>query len=140
MGYEVLIVDEFADLQGEKESIRLIEEIGAKARACGIHMILSTQRPDHKILNGRIKANVSVVLGLKTTTDVNSRVIIDEVGLEKLRGAGHGLFKYKGDVTEVQCPNLGEDEAIKLIQHTYVEKIKPAEPEVPDFDFLEVLQ
>jgi len=140
MGYEVLIIDEFADLQSEKGSISLLEELAAKARACGIHIIIATQRPDHQVLNGRIKANVTTVLGLKTMNESNSRIIIDDVGLEKLRGHGHGIFK-KGSTVEVQCPLLTTERARELLRPTYVEKpaepVKSANGEIADFHCLE---
>lgn len=140
MGYELLIVDEFADLQNEKHSHELLEDLSSKARACGIHMILSTQRPDAKVINGRIKANCSCILGLKTLNDLNSRIIIDHNGLEELRGYGHGLLK-NGTEREVQCYLLETDTARELIKHTNIDKRK-AEPkkEIKDFNFMEMLK
>lgn len=121
LDYEVLIIDEYADLQSEKESMRLIENLGRKSRACGIHLILATQRPDHKVLTGAIKANIGTVLGLKTLNSTNSGIILDRTGLEKLRGKGHGLFK-RGDVTEIQAPFVSTDKVKELIKHTYIKK------------------
>jgi S-DNA-T family DNA segregation ATPase FtsK/SpoIIIE len=137
---EFLIVDEFADLQSEKDSIELLEELAAKARACGIHLILATQRPDQKILNGRIKANCPCILGLKTTNEVNSRIIIDHGGLEKLRGFGHGILK-NGQEKEVQCYLLQTDTARQLIKHTNIDKRKKEEPkqEIWNYDFMKEL-
>lgn len=123
LNFQVIVIDEFADLQDEKGSISIIETIAAKARACGIHLIISTQRPDAKVLNGRIKANVSSVLGLKTMNDINSRIIIDHNGLENLKGKGHGLFKRSGEI-EMQCPYLSVEECRELIKHTYIDKTK----------------
>ena len=99
-----------------------MEEIAAKARACGIHLIISTQRPDHIVLNGRIKANVTTILGLKTTNEANSRIIIDKDGLETLRGKGQGIFK-KGSETLIQCPYLSVEKARELLHHTYVKRV-----------------
>lgn len=121
LDYEVLIIDEYADLQSEKESMRLIENLGRKSRACGIHLIIATQRPDHKVLTGAIKANIGIVLGLKTLNSTNSSIIIDSTGLEKLRGKGHGLFK-RGDVIEIQAPFVSTDKVKELIKHTYIDK------------------
>lgn len=121
LDYEVLIIDEFADLQSDKESIRLLEDIGRKSRAAGLHAIIATQRPDHKVLNGNIKANFGTVLGLKTLNSVNSGIIIDSVGLERLRGKGHGLFK-RGSVTDIQAPFISTDNVKQLIRHTFVSK------------------
>lgn len=130
MDYQALVVDEFADLQSEKELIKILEELGRKARACGIHMILSTQRPDAKVINGAVKANIPTVLGLKATSGTNSRIIIDEPGLEDLRGNGHGLFKRNGKLTEVQVPFISPDKSHDLIKHTFVYKNQKIEQNV----------
>lgn len=138
LNYELLIVDEFADLQNEKQSHELLEELSSKARACGIHMILSTQRPDAKVINGRIKANCSCILGLKTLNDINSRIIMDESGLQDLRGCGHGILK---PAREVQCYFLETDTARQLIKHTNIDKKKKEAPKqtIQDYDFMEEL-
>lgn len=122
LDYHLLIIDEFADLQYVTGAMPIIQTIGRKARACGIHMILATQRPDSKVLDGGIKANVATILGLKTSNHVNSNIIIDEPGLEKLFGKGHGWFKREGKIIEVQTPYLETDKARELIQHTYIDK------------------
>lgn len=143
MDYQVLIIDEFADLQGNKSCISTLEDLGRKARACGIHLILSTQRPDHKVLNGAVKANITAILGLKTLNGTNSQIILDEVGLEKLRGQGHGIFK-RGSKTEIQAPYLEPERARELIKHTYIEKNHQQKivrnGEIENFDFLEVIE
>lgn len=144
LDYKILIIDEFADLQNEKGSISMIETLAAKARACGIHMILATQRPDSKVINGRIKANIPCAVGLKTLNELNSRIIIDESGLEKLRGKGHGILKYS-DITEFQSMFLTVQQARDLIKHTYrkEKQIKPKKTEkigeVENFNFLKIL-
>lgn len=122
--YKIIVVDEFADLQNEKDSISVVETLAAKARACGIHIIISTQRPDMKILNGRIKANIPCTIGLKTKNGLNSRIIIDEEGLEELRGKGHGLLS-DGGLKEFQSFYITNEEARDLIKHTYIEKKPP---------------
>jgi len=139
---QILIIDEFADLQYEKETTKMLEQICRKARACSIHVILSTQRPDCKVLTGGIKINVGTVLGLKTLNGTNSNIIIDCLGLEKLRGKGHGLFK-RGNITEIQAPFISTEDVKKLIKHTYIDK-QVVKKEVDngniiDFDFMEGL-
>lgn len=126
MQYEVLVIDEMIDFQQDDKLPILLETISAKARACGIHMILSTQRPDKDVLNGRIKSNVTNVLGLKTSDGTNSRIVIDRNGLEDLRGKGHGLFLRLGETTEVQTPYLDPGRAREFIKHTYIEPKKEA--------------
>ncbi|NLY46813.1 MAG: DNA translocase FtsK [Tissierella sp.] len=142
LDYQVCVIDEFADLQDEKGSISAVETLAAKARACGIHLIISTQRPDAKILNGRIKANVPCVMGLKTMNSLNSRIIIDENGLEELRGKGHGLLRY-GDLTEFQSMDLSVKDAREFVKHTYIEKDIKKETKdevIEDFGFLELIK
>lgn len=121
--YEICIIDEFADLKTEKGSLEMVEHLARKARAAGIHLILATQRPSADIINGNIKANVPCVIGLKTMNSLNSRIIIDQDGLESLRGKGHGYLQY-GELTEFQSMFLDVDHVKELIKHTYVEKKK----------------
>lgn len=119
LDYQLLVVDEFADLQSDKQSLAILDNLGRKARACGIHMILSTQRPDAKVLNGAIKSNIPTVLGLKTTNSTNSHIIIDDTGLEKLHGNGHGLFKRNGSITEIQVPFISVEMVESLLKSLY---------------------
>jgi DNA segregation ATPase FtsK/SpoIIIE, S-DNA-T family len=120
--YMLVIVDEFADLSENKAIMDCIHYLGRKARAVGVHLILATQRPDKDILDGKIKANIGNILGLKTSTQVNSRVIIDKDGLENLRGFGHGILKRGSQYTEIQSMMIEPDKAKKLIKHTFVDK------------------
>lgn len=119
---ELVIIDEFADLKDEKDSIGILEELSAKARACGVHLVIATQRPDAKVLTGRIKANIPNVIGLKTMNEINSRIIIDHAGLETLRGEGRGILKRAGKEVEIQAMYLKPEQARDLVKHTYVEK------------------
>jgi S-DNA-T family DNA segregation ATPase FtsK/SpoIIIE len=111
--YRVVIFDEFAQLVDDrnKDTIKTIEHLTAISRAAGYYFILSTQRPDSQIINGRIKANCTNIYGLKCQNEINSRVIIDDAGLEKLRGKGHGMFKRGGEIIEVQAPYLSISKA-----------------------------
>lgn len=140
MGYEILIIDEFAELQYNKSSMQALDTLGRMARACGLHLLLSSQRPDHKVLTGNIKVNVGTVLGLKTLNSTNSGIIIDTTGLEKLRGKGHGLFK-RGNIVEIQAPFISTEDVKNLIKHTYVKKkvvvTEKENGDIDNFDFLE---
>jgi S-DNA-T family DNA segregation ATPase FtsK/SpoIIIE len=139
LDFQVLIIDEFASLQGNSNCKKLLQELGQKSRACGINMIISTQRPSSKVIDGDIKANITTVLGLKTLNGTNSQIVMDEVGLERLRGQGHGVFK-RGRKTEIQAPYLEPDKVRELIKYTFVEKKRNEEQsEIKNFDFLEVL-
>jgi S-DNA-T family DNA segregation ATPase FtsK/SpoIIIE len=117
--YILCIIDEYADLAENDQMNNLVNYIARKARAVGIHLILACQRPDKDILNGKIKANIGNILGLKTTTAVNSRVIIDDDGLEKLRGFGHGLLKEGSRLTEMQSMMVTKKEVETLLEAVY---------------------
>lgn len=134
--YWLVVIDEFSTLMYEKESMKIVETLAAKSRACGIHLLLSTQRPDAKVITGRIKANVSNVLGLKTLDRTNSQIIIGHPDLEKLRGRGHGIFRRGADETVVQAPLLSVEDAKKLIAPHNVQK---QQKKVNTFDCLEEL-
>ncbi len=94
MPYIVAIVDEFADLMSTvgSEIEVSIARLGAKARAAGIHMILATQRPDVKVVNGTIKSNIPGRIAFRTASGIDSRTILDSNGAEKLLGRGDMLF------------------------------------------------
>ena len=76
--------------------------IAQKARAVGLHMIVSTQRPSATIVTGNIKANFPTRIAFRTTTGTDSRVIIDQMGAEKLTGKGDMLFFCGSEVTRIQ--------------------------------------
>lgn len=110
--YYVVIIDEYGDLilQGNKEMENAICRIAQKARAVGIHMIISTQRPDTKIVTGNIKANFPTRIAFRTTTGTDSRVILDRMGAERLTGKGDMLFFSGADTIRVQCAYISTDE------------------------------
>ena len=96
----VCIIDELADLILQYREVETsIVRIAQKARACGIHLIIGTQRPSHDVVTGLIKANIPYKIALNTSTSSNSRIIIDENGSEKLFGKGDMLIKNGGNKT-----------------------------------------
>lgn len=103
--YIVVVIDEYGDLvmQSGKEMERAICRIAQKARAVGIHMIISTQRPSATIVTGNIKANFPTRIAFRTTTGTDSRVVIDQTGAEKLTGRGDMLYFGGASITRVQC-------------------------------------
>ena len=102
MPYIVAIVDEFADLMSTvgSEIEVSIARLGAKARAAGIHMILATQRPDVKVVNGTIKSNIPGRIAFRTASGIDSRTILDSNGAEKLLGRGDMIFAPPGKPTQ----------------------------------------
>lgn len=94
MPFIVIVIDELADLmqRARKDMDTLIAAIAAKARASGIHLVLATQRPSVDVITGVIKNNVPTRIALTTSSQVDSRTIIDVSGAEKLLSKGDMLF------------------------------------------------
>jgi S-DNA-T family DNA segregation ATPase FtsK/SpoIIIE len=122
MQYITIIIDEIADLFMQDKRIEpLVIRIAQLGRACGMHLIIATQRPDSHIISGLIRANVPsrVCFAVQKATD--SRIIIDTSGGEKLAGKGDGLFKPIGsrDCIRFQAPYITTEDIINT-----TEKIK----------------
>lgn len=92
--YIIIIVDELADLMASaaNEVEKAVVRLAQMSRATGIHLILSTQRPSTDVLTGLIKANIPCRIALNTTSGIDSRVILDQLGAEKLLGRGDMLY------------------------------------------------
>jgi S-DNA-T family DNA segregation ATPase FtsK/SpoIIIE len=126
--YLVIIIDELADLMmvspGEVEEA--ICRIAQKARACGIHLLLATQRPSVDVITGLIKANVPTRIAFSVSSQVDSRTIIDTAGAEKLLGKGDMLLLANGSSKSVRIQgNFVSDEEIdEVVQHVR-DQMKP---------------
>ncbi|MCK4696640.1 MAG: cell division protein FtsK, partial [Candidatus Cloacimonetes bacterium] len=100
----IIIVDELADLMMTigREIERPITRLAQMARAIGIHLVLATQRPSIKVITGIIKANFPSRIAFQVSSKVDSRVIIDANGAEKLLGLGDMLFLPPGKGTTIR--------------------------------------
>ena len=119
MPYIVIIVDEMADLMmtAGKELEMLIVRIAQKGRAAGIHLVLATQRPEVKVVTGLIKANIPGRIAFAVNNGVDSRVMLDAVGAEKLLGSGDMLFlttEMMGKPRRVQGAFVSDKEIAKI--------------------------
>ena len=113
----VIVIDELADLMMQaKQTANTVEDqiarLAQKARAAGIHLLLGTQRPDVKVITGKIKANIPTRIACKVTSQVDSRTIFDESGAEKLLGKGDMLYwpGDKGAALRVQGAFVSDEE------------------------------
>ena len=117
--YILIVVDELADLMvlAPAEVERTITRLAQMSRATGLHLILATQRPSVDILTGLIKANIPCRIAFNVTSQVDSRVIIDQAGAEKLLGRGDMLY-LPPDVSKpirIQGVFVSEPEISRLI-------------------------
>jgi S-DNA-T family DNA segregation ATPase FtsK/SpoIIIE len=121
MPYIVVVIDEMADLMQAypKDLESVIVRIAQMSRAVGIHLILSTQRPDADVVTGLIKANIPARIALQVSSYTDSQIILDEKGAEQLLGEGDMLFQ-SGDMSSpvrIQSAFISEDEVKSVATH-----------------------
>jgi DNA segregation ATPase FtsK/SpoIIIE, S-DNA-T family len=117
----VCVCDEyFALVSQSKEEGRAIEEavakLGAKARAAGIHLVLATQQPSRKIINGNIQSNLPCRVALMLQSHIESTMILNTSGAERLTGSGDLLYRDFGDPIRLQAPYLPPAERAQWLQ------------------------
>ena len=119
--YIVVIIDELADLMqtASADVEMLIARIAQKARAAGIHLIIATQTPRSTVITGVIKANIPCRIAFQVSSGIDSRVILDTNGAEKLVGKGDMLYLPPGSATHVRCQGsfITDEEVHQLVKH-----------------------
>lgn len=117
----VIVVDEFSDLiiTVGKDIEKPITRLAQMARAIGIHIILATQRPSAKVITGMIKANFPSRIAFKVASRVDSRVIIDGNGAERLLGRGDSLFLPPGKSKPIRIHGafISDDEIQDIVEY-----------------------
>jgi len=119
--YIVVIVDEFADLiaTSGKELESILARLAAMARAVGIHLVLATQRPSIDVITGLIKANIPSRIAFMVSNKIDSRIILDTAGADKLLGQGDMLFSSAWDpsLTRIQGAFLSDAEVEAVTEY-----------------------
>ncbi|MCR4329825.1 MAG: DNA translocase FtsK [Candidatus Roizmanbacteria bacterium] len=117
----IIIIDELADLMmyASKEVEDTITRIAQMARAVGIHLVLATQRPSVDVITGLMKANIPARVSFNVSSMIDSRVIIDTPGAEKLLGKGDMLFVSPSQQkpVRIQSPFVSEPEIKRIVEH-----------------------
>lgn len=115
----LIVIDELADLMAThgKEVEGLIVRLAQKARAIGIHLVVSTQRPSVEVITGLIKANITTRIAFKVATQIDSRTILDQGGAEKLLGNGDMLYSSADSIQPVRIQGVfvSENEVKRVV-------------------------
>ena len=120
--YICVIIEEFGDLMAGPKKIQVeqtIVRLAQMARACGIHLILAMQSPRKDVITGLIKTNIPGRISFKVSSKVDSRVILDESGAERLLAKGDMLFLAPGTAKIRRChgPFISEESIALLVNH-----------------------
>lgn len=127
---QVLVVDEFAEFTASKDrdAQAILKDLLRRARSCGIHVLIATQRPDADVIDGQIRANMPAYICHMVSSSSNSIVVLGHGGAESLPGHGRAILRAPGrKEVEIQGYYLGEDECREMVRHTYVKKAEQPE-------------
>lgn len=133
--YIVVIIDEFSDLiiTAGKEVESPIIRIAQLARAVGIHMIISTQRPSTNVITGIIKANFPARIAFRVQAMVDSRTILDSPGANQLIGRGDMLISQGGEMVRVQCAFIDTPEVENVCKFISEQQGYPEAMPLPEY-------
>ena len=132
--YIVVFIDEMADLMmtAGKEVEHYVQRLAQMARACGIHLVMATQRPSVDIITGSIKANFPSRISFQVASKYDSRTVLGEIGAEQLLGNGDMLMtKNGGNIIRYQSAFISDSEVNKLIKQIKINQ---------EVDYLEELE
>lgn len=138
MYYIVVVIDELADLMmlAPEETERNLNRLAQLARATGIHVIIATQRPSVDVITGMIKANFPARISFSVASGMDSRVVLDQVGAERLIGRGDMLFQAPDAPSpkRLQGVFVANDEIQRLVQFwkNQVQQIVAKDPTMSD--------
>jgi S-DNA-T family DNA segregation ATPase FtsK/SpoIIIE len=129
--YLVIIIDELADLMmlAPEETEKVLTRLAQMARATGIHLIIATQRPSVDVVTGLIKANFPARIAFAVASSVDSRVILDQPGAEKLLGRGDMLYQAPDAAAPVRVQGVfvSDGEINKITQFWKTSKFEPGD-------------
>lgn len=134
----VVIIDELADLLGDSsygdEIESLVGGIAQISRKKGVHLVAATQRPDAEVIKGMAKANFPARIAMTVASSIDSRIIIDQTGAERLNGRGDGLLRVGMEVTRFQGALVEQEDVDRVkgwkweVEHeSLVEKVEEVE-------------
>ena len=114
----LLVVEEFAGVYTDKNIKAMLQLALSQWRSINIYILITTQRPSAKIVDGDLKCNLGTIIGLKTLDSNNSKIVIDRYNLlNNLRGNGHGYLRYDGKLNEFQGFFINHTRVVDLIKH-----------------------
>lgn len=127
--YVIIIIDELSDLMmtAASEVEDYITRLAQKSRACGIHLIIATQRPTVDVITGTIKANIPTRIAFAVSSQVDSRTILDMSGAEKLLGKGDMLFAAADAMKPIRIQGafVSDGEVLKVVES--IKKVNESE-------------
>ena len=134
--YIVVVIDELADMMllAPDETERALTRLAQLARATGIHLIIATQRPSADVITGLIKANFPARIAFAVASNMDSRVILDQPGAERLLGRGDMLFQAPDAPAPVRLQGayVSEEEVARLARYWQAQSTGNGAPERPD--------
>jgi S-DNA-T family DNA segregation ATPase FtsK/SpoIIIE len=132
--YIVIIIDELADLMmtSAKEVEFFLCRLAQKSRAVGIHLVVSTQRPQANVVTGLIKSNMPCRIAFRVSSRLDSRIVLDQNGGETLMGQGDMLFLPPGSAKLIRAQGtfVAEDEARAVVNHVRAQAEPDYHPEL----------